>query len=95
MSLPAYIRLVSVVTFAEGNAYHVRPTRAGRLALGDDLDLAWAEAVNKCVPDQAGRRQQFMCHPLSIVARTKSAWGLEEWRPAVGLVRTMSNGCNP
>ena len=90
-----YIRSVTVVTYDEGIAYHVRPTRAGRLAIGEDLDLAWVEAVNKGVPDKSGLRQQFMCHPLSIVARAKSSWDLETWRPSVGLVRTMLNGCNP
>lgn len=89
--------IVSVTTSIENGAtrYHVRPTRAGRAALGDQLDTAWDQAVGRGVPDLAGLRQQFMCHPLSFVARGKRSWDLESWRPTVGLKRTMLELCNP
>ena len=90
-----YIRSVTSQRFAEGVVFNVHPTRAGRVAVGDALDDAWREAVAKGVPDRAGLRQQFMCHPVSVVARAKQSWDLETWRPTVGLLRTMLNGCNP
>lgn len=80
---------------AEGTVYHVRPTRAGRLADRGELDIAWTQAVARGVPDQAGLRQQFLCHPLSVVARAKPTWDLESWRPAVGGIQTMLAACNP
>ena len=92
---PNYI--ASVTTSIENGVtrYHVRPTRAGRVALGDQLDQAWDQAVGLGVPDVAGLRQQFMCHPLSFVARGKRSWDLESWRPTVGLQQTMVALCNP
>lgn len=75
--------------------YHVRPTRAGRTAFGDDLDEAWRQTVAKGAPDQRGLKNQFLCHPMSIIARGKSTWDLESWRPAVGLRSTILAGCNP
>ncbi len=92
---PNYI--ASVTTSIENGTtrYHVRPTRAGRAALGDQIDVAWDQTVAKGVPDRAGLRQQFKCHPLSFVARGKRSWDLESWRPTVGLKQTMLELCNP
>lgn len=90
-----YIAQVTTHEEAEGLVYQVRPTRAGRAASRDELDIAWKQAVRKGVPDRRGLRQQFLCHPLSVVARTKPTWDLETYRPTVGLVRTMLAGCNP
>ena len=75
--------------------YHVRPTRAGRLADRSALDIAWTQAMAKGVPDRANLRQQFLCHPLSVIARAKPTWDLESWRPTVGGVRTILAACNP
>jgi hypothetical protein len=89
--------IASVATSVENGTtrYHVRPAGAGRAALGDQLDLAWDQAVGLGVPDRAGLRQQFLCHPLSFVARAKPTWDLESWRPTVGLKRTILALCNP
>lgn len=90
-----FIASVTPEAVSEGTVYHVRPTRAGRLADRAELDLAWTQAVARGVPDRAGLRQQFLCHPLSVVARAKPTWDLETWRPAVGGLRTMVQACNP
>lgn len=90
-----FVLLVTPEATPEGTVYHVRPTRAGRLAGRPQLDTAWRQAVSRGVPDRANLRQQFLCHPLSLVARAKPTWDLEAWRPAVGGVRTMLAACNP
>lgn len=94
-STPTYIRSVTPQQVAEGTVYAVRPTRAGRLADRGALDVAWTQAVARGVPNRDGLRQQFLCHPLSVVARAKPTWDLETWRPTVGGVRTMLQACNP
>ena len=90
-----FIASVAVEHVPEGTVYHVRPTRAGRLADRSALDIAWTQATAKGVPSRANLRQQFLCHPLSVIARAKPTWDLESWRPAVGGVRTMLAACNP
>ncbi|MFN8124956.1 MAG: DUF2599 domain-containing protein [Candidatus Nanopelagicales bacterium] len=90
-----YIADVTAEQVPEGSVYHVRPTRSGRLADRDELSVAWRQAVHRGVPDQAGLRQQFLCHPLSVIARAKPTWDLETWRPTVGALRTMMAACNP
>lgn len=92
---PKYIATVTPEGVPEGTVYHVRPTRAGRLALGGDLDVAFEQAVKLGLPRQESLRHQFMCHPLSVIARAKSTWDLESWRPEVGQLRTMLAGCDP
>ncbi len=94
-STRAFIASVTPEVVPEGTVYHVRPTRAGRLADRAELDLAWTQAVSRGVPDRTGLRQQFLCHPLSVVARAKPTWDLESWRPVVGGMRTMLQACNP
>jgi hypothetical protein len=90
-----YIASVDI-SFENGvERYHVRPTRAGRAAVGDELDVAWRQAVALGVADSANLENQFYCHPLSIIARAKPSWDLEAWRPSIGLRRTMLAGCNP
>lgn len=91
----AFIAWVHPESVAEGTVFHVRPTRAGRLADRAELDLAWEQAVDQGVPNRATLRHQFLCHPLSVVARAKPTWDLESWRPDVGGLRTMLLACNP
>ena len=90
-----YIASVNISYENGVERYHVRPSRAGRAAVGDELDIAWRQAVDLGVADRANLEHQFRCHPLSIIARAKSSWDLETWRPNVGLSRTMLAGCNP
>ena len=92
---PVYIASISEVEEMEGLVYRVRPTKAGRLADWEGMQQAWRQAVRQGVPDRAHLRQQFLCHPLSIVGRGKPTWDLEVWRPEVGLERTMLAACNP
>ena len=90
-----YIASVRTVDDSRGEIYRVRPARAGRTAGIEELRIAWRQAVRRGVPDRSGLRDQFLCHPLSIIARGKPTWDLESWRPSVGLSRTMLSGCNP
>lgn len=90
-----YISSVAIWREPEGTVYGVRPTRFGRLANRDELEIAWRQAVRKGVPDSASLKDQFLCHPLSFVARAKPTWDLEDWRPDIGLTRVMLNACNP
>lgn len=90
-----YIAAVQPVWDGRGTVFRVRPTRAGRTAGLEELRVAWRQVVRRGVPDRSGLRDQFLCHPLSIIARGKPTWDLETWRPSVGLSRTMLNGCNP
>lgn len=90
-----YIADVTAEEVPEGTVYHLRPTRAGRLADRDELSVAWRQAVRRGVPDQPGLRQQFLCHPMSVIARAKPTWDIETWRPTVGTIRTMVAACNP
>ncbi|MGJ7562067.1 DUF2599 domain-containing protein [Brevibacterium casei] len=43
----------------------------------------------------AGLKQQYVCHPMSKVARVKSTWNIEAWRPTAGLVKTAAALCKP
>lgn len=90
-----YISSVTVTDTSFGPVYQVRPTRAGRIAGNPELRIAWRQAVAAGVPDRRGLHRQFLCHPMSIVARAKPTWDLESWRPTVGMVDTMLAACNP
>ncbi|MCH9816421.1 MAG: DUF2599 domain-containing protein, partial [Actinomycetia bacterium] len=90
-----YIAAVNISYENGVERYHVRPSKSGRAAVGDELDTAWRQAVAMGVADRANLEDQFRCHPLSVIARAKSSWDLETWRPNVGLSRTMLAGCNP
>jgi hypothetical protein len=90
-----YVAKVSVVREASGLTYRVTPTRQGRLVSDTAMKAMWRQAVRLGVPNQRNLRQQFRCHPLSMIARLKPSWDLELWRPRVGLRNTMLAGCNP
>jgi hypothetical protein len=90
-----YVAKVSVVREASGLTYRVTPTRQGRLVSDTAMKAMWRQAVRLGVPNQRNLRQQFRCHPLSMIARFKPSWDLELWRPRVGLRNTMLAGCNP
>ena len=90
-----YVAKVSVVREGSGLTYRVTPTRQGRLVPETAMKAMWRQAVRLGVPNQPNLRQQFRCHPLSMIARFKPSWDLELWRPRVGLRNTMLAGCNP
>ncbi|MGL5406043.1 MAG: DUF2599 domain-containing protein [Propionibacteriaceae bacterium] len=74
----------------------IYPTTGGRVAAEWlHVTKGWGELKNKGVPDQNGLKNQYLCHPLSQVARFKSSWNIEEWRPNVGLPATIAAKCNP
>jgi hypothetical protein len=91
-----YVAWMRVVSPNDYPTYRVRPTRAGRIAGAQELaGPAWRQAVAAGVPDTPGMRQQFLCHPYSIIGRAKPTWDLEPWRPTVGMTRTILAACNP
>lgn len=65
--------------------------RGGGLAVDT---LLWAQLI-AAVPeaDSQGMHDQLTCHQIG--APEKESWNLEPWRPAVGLVQTMLELCNP
>ncbi|WP_375544643.1 MULTISPECIES: DUF2599 domain-containing protein [Brevibacterium] len=77
--------------------YIITPTVAGRAAPSAvHASTGWNEAVRKGVKKPtAGLKQQYVCHPMSKIARVKSTWNIEAWRPTVGLARTVAALCNP
>lgn len=77
--------------------YMIHPTGFGRAAPIDLLRTqGWGEARAKGnIPDTGSLYNQFICHPMSVVARAKSSWNIEAWRPDVGLPRTLAAQCNP
>ncbi|RBY95320.1 hypothetical protein DQ237_14715 [Blastococcus sp. TF02-8] len=90
------ISSVSRVNNREGLTYAVRPTVFGRAAAEwIHASYGWSEAVSKGVPSRQGLKEQYVCHPMSQVARVKSSWNLDTWRPTVGLMRTLAAACNP
>ncbi|WP_367618388.1 DUF2599 domain-containing protein [Luteococcus sp.] len=47
------------------------------------------------MPESTSLRNQFVCHPASLVARSKPSWNIEAARNASNLWDTMAAGCNP
>lgn len=90
------ISSVTRVNTSSGVSYRVVPTGWGR-AFNDYIHAryGWPEAVSKGVPARQGLYEQYVCHPLSGLARVKSSWNLDTWRPTVGLARTVAKLCNP
>ena len=60
-----------------------------------DVISGWPEAVRKGVAARTGLREEYLCHPLSQVARVRPAWNLDTWRPTVGLTATVAAACSP
>lgn len=93
------IDLVASVTRADtpsGDTYRVKPTTYGRIQYAAiHAKYGWPEVVGKGVPDRRGLFEQYVCHPNSQIARVKSTWNLDTWRPTVGYARTVLKACNP
>jgi len=47
------------------------------------------------VPDNIKYKHQYLCHIDSQVARVKTSWNLDSWRPNVGYAATLLAKCNP
>ena len=93
-----FIDLISKVTKVYttlGVTYQVAPTAYGRIAPEAALWSTWKEAVKKGVPDRQNLQEQLICHPMTYLARIKSTWNVDTWRPTVGLARTIAAQCNP
>ena len=43
--------------------------------------------------NEGGLKDQYYCH--TQLAKTKSSWNLEPWRPNVSLAKTIAKACNP
>lgn len=81
---------------SQGTTWAVQPSAYGRAAAEwIHSTWGWPEAVRKGVPSRQGLKEQYLCHPMSQVARFKSYWNLDSWRPTVGLPATIAAGCNP
>lgn len=90
------IKSVRVENQPQGRRYIVTPTVVGRAISSPVPETAgWSEAKAKGVANTNSLRNQYVCHPLSQVARVKSSWNLESWRPDVGLPATLRALCNP
>lgn len=81
----------------EGWTLQVTPTWYGRAMPEVAIYSAWKEldARYYIMGDYRSMYFQFVCHPLSQIARFKGNWNLDTWRPDVGLYRTMLAKCNP
>ena len=77
--------------------YKITPTKLGRATpSGIHATAGWSEAIAKGVDKPTeGLHQQYVCHPISKVARFKDTWNIEAWRPTVGLPKTIAQACNP
>jgi hypothetical protein len=99
VSVMAASDLIASVTrksVSQGTTYAVQPSAYGRAAPAFiHVQWGWDEAVRKGVPRRPGLAEQYICHPSSQIARVKSYWNLDTWRPTVGLTRTIAAGCNP
>lgn len=78
----------------------VIPTACGRKTGSHETDAAYAELVRKygndaywIDNDRGGMRRQFVCHV--VIAREKSEWNLEPFRPDVSHETSIANRCNP
>lgn len=40
-------------------------------------------------------KNQYICHQMTLLPAFKSSWNLEQYRPDVGLTRTIASACNP
>ncbi len=93
------IRLIGTVRSVwgpRGLTYAVQPTAYGRAAAEwIHARHGWPEARSKGVANRQGLYEQYVCHPISGLARVKSTWNLDTWRPTVGLARTVWHRCNP
>lgn len=76
------------------------PTPAGRDARADATDAVYAELVRKFGNDPrwksndgGGMRRQLVCH--YVIARNKTPWNLEPFRPDVSEAEAEKHGCNP
>lgn len=77
--------------------YLITPTKVGRATPSAiHAKTGWAQAKRKGVDRPTkGLFEQYVCHPMSQVARVKSTWNIESWRPTVGMARTVAARCNP
>lgn len=75
----------------------ITPTKLGRDAPLSLLESdGWAQARQLGgIPESASLKNQFVCHPASLVARSKATWNIEAARDASSLSATMAAGCNP
>ncbi len=90
------ISKVTPVRLSAGLSYQVYPTGWGRSAPQYVHNgRGWEEAVSKGVPRRQGLYEQYTCHPWSAIARVKSSWNLDTWRPTVGFWKTVAAACNP
>lgn len=77
--------------------YEIHPTNVGRVTPIPILASAgWSQAQARGgFSSTPSLYNQYICHPMSEIARGKSTWNIEAARPDVGLARTIAAKCNP
>ncbi|SJN25060.1 DUF2599 domain-containing protein [Luteococcus japonicus] len=100
ITAPVGRRLVSSVdreTWQGKPRWTITPSELGREAPLILLQIeGWAQARELgAIPESTSLRNQFVCHPASLVARSKPSWNIEAARNASNLWDTMAAGCNP
>lgn len=90
------IKSVAKATDKGKPRYLITPTVVGRAAPVSALAYpGWKQAISKGVKPTTGLYRQYICHPMSQIARPKSSWNIEQWRPTVSLAATVAAACNP
>lgn len=98
--------LISGASWEHKNSYgwilKVRPTGWARANTGGYVVgvFGWRELYSKyrnrgLNTNLDGMRDQYICHQPIPLAAVKPTWNLDEWRPNVSYVRTVSARCNP
>lgn len=85
-------------TRSDGRYLCVVPTNWNRQSGIAYASTSWAllkakKSSSKYWKNEGGLKDQYYCH--TQLAKTKSSWNLEPWRPNVSLAKTIAKACNP
>lgn len=85
-------------TRSDGRYLCVIPTNWNRQSGIAYASTSWAllkakKSSSKYWKNEGGLKDQYYCH--TQLAKLKSSWNLEPWRPNVGLAKTIAKACNP
>lgn len=92
--------LISKVTkdsYRSKPRWSIYPSALGRVTPVPILaQEGWKEVRAKGgVPDTLSLKNQYICHPMSELARAKPTWNIEAVRDASNMAKTLAAGCNP
>lgn len=76
----------------------LKPSDCGRYIDSSETAYMFYEIIKKFGQSEhwsnnRGMINQLTCH--LYIAREKTEWNLEPWRPYVGYTKTVASGCNP